>query len=193
VWAARVVRTGAEPARPEPISWRLAHAEEQLQDEPHLLDQVLVVVEPRLVAPQGGRRGASRAMWGTTDRRESRPDGRRHGAVGVAPGVAARSTADAGTDFSTIKSALGFAHAEIALLAHLIMLTPSPSVHDLPGVFHKAWHKERRWIEFLRPTGEREPVLGDVEGRDPDSAAARSHHHHARASCHSPLTARREG
>jgi hypothetical protein len=57
----------------------------------------------------------------------------------VAPGVAARSAADAGTDFSTIKSALGFAHAAIALPAHLIMLTPPP-VLDLPGVFHTAWH-----------------------------------------------------
>jgi hypothetical protein len=28
-----------------------------------------------------------------------------------------------------------------------------PPILDLPGVFHTAWHKERRWIEFLRPTG----------------------------------------
>jgi hypothetical protein len=54
-------------------------------------------------------------MWETIDRRESRTGGRRHGAVGVAPGAAARSTADAGHRFSTIKSALGFAHAAIAL------------------------------------------------------------------------------
>jgi hypothetical protein len=37
-------------------------------------------------------------MWKPIDRRESRTGARRHGAVGVAPGVAARSTADAGTD-----------------------------------------------------------------------------------------------
>ena len=53
--------------------------------------------------------------------------------------------------FPTIKSALGFAHAAIALPAHLIMLTP-PSILDLPGSFTRPGRRKGRGIEFLRPT-----------------------------------------
>ena len=104
------------------------------------------------------------------DRRESRTGGRRRGTSGVASGVAARATAGAGTDSPTIKSALGVNHAAIALPAHLITLTSLPSFPCRKG-FTRPGEKERRWIEFLRPTGSRPQAHRAQRGTGPPPRA----------------------
>ena len=76
--------------------------------------------------------------------------GLRHGAVGVASGVAARSAADAGTD-SRRSSPLWVPPRRGRSPRPPDPADPPASVLDLPGVFHRAGQRERTVDRVLAP------------------------------------------